>query len=151
MRKASQSNCAAAIIPSDSIVLQAYLTIMQWACGAEMPLPPYLAKGICFVPKGTAVAPIWVPVSAALAPATCRVAAATSPVGLVRQHPVTCAGSMTLRLLPKPGSKGPFPHCCVVVQGCRISVHDRIEGCFPRNGKLSRPSVSDAGRRGGNH
>lgn len=76
---------------------------MQWACGAEAPLPPYLAEGSCFVPKGTAVAPIWVPVSAAPAPATCRVAAATSPVvSLVPQHPVTWAGSMTLRLLPEP-------------------------------------------------
>lgn len=29
-------------------------------------------------------------------------------------------------------------------------MHDQIEGCFPRNGKLSRPSVSDAGTRGSN-
>lgn len=149
-RKASQSNCAAAIIPSDSVVLQAYLTIMRWACGAEMPLPPYLAKGSCFVPEGTAVVPIWVPISTALVPAICRVAAATSPVGIVRQHPVTFAGSVTLRLLPKPASQGRFP-CWVVVQCCRISLHDRIEACFPRNGKLNRPSVSDVGRRGGNH
>lgn len=29
-------------------------------------------------------------------------------------------------------------------------MHDQIEGCFPRNGKPSRPSVSDAGTRGSN-
>lgn len=110
-RKASQSNRGAAIIPSDSIVLQAYLTITQWACGAETPLAPYLAEGGCFVPKGAAVAPIWVPISAALVPATFKVAAPISPVGLVRQHPVTCAGSVTLRLLPRPGSKVQFPYC----------------------------------------
>lgn len=100
--KVSQSNCAAAIIPCDSIVLQAYLTIMQWACGAEMPLRPYLAEGSCSVPRGTAVAPIWVPISTTLAPVTCRVAADTSPVGLGHQHPVTCAGSIIPRLSQAP-------------------------------------------------
>lgn len=87
------------MILSDSVVLQAYLTIMQWAHGAEVPPAPDLAKGSCFVPKGTAVVPIWVPISAALVLATCEVAAATSPVHLVRQHPVTYAGLTPLCVL----------------------------------------------------
>lgn len=148
-RKASQSNCAAAIIPSDSIVLQAYLTIMQWACGAEAPFPPYLAEGSCRVPRGAAVAPIWVPVSAVLAPATFRVAAATSPVALGHQHPITCAGSITsdcsLSLAPRDGF---LPAELLFIAA---GYHDQIEGCFPRNGKLNCPSVSDIGRKGGNH
>lgn len=44
------------------MVLQAYLTVVQGACVAEMPLP-HVAKESCFMPKGTIAVPIWVPTS----------------------------------------------------------------------------------------
>lgn len=121
---------------------------MPWACGAEMPLPPYLAKGSCFVPKGQ----LWHP-SGCLSVPPWRL----PPAGWLLPPAQWVCWPNTRHLCwlsdpqTKPGSKGGFPCCWVVVQCCRISVHDQADCCFPRNGKLNRPSVSDAGRRGGNH